>query len=313
MKKNFEKKERMITFGMKKRGFGPAFFISLCLFPLMVFLGRAVLYMGAGLFLVVSGASLLALQRRESLSLRPRHFFGVLAGLVLFFLSLGSAFLSAFAEAGEWTLFGWSGRVLTLFLFYLYAVFFGVLMVSGWYAAFPPRVEADCILILGCALSGRNLTPILKKRTDRALFWYRRQIRQGKKAPLLIPSGGRGPDEPISEAAAIRSYLIQKGVPAEHIRIEDRSRNTKENMEFSFSIAKKQLHHSVCIFATTNYHLFRSTLWARRAGMSGLGIGAPTKWYYWPSAFVREFIGILYVTWPIHGAAAAVLILLSFL
>ena len=140
MKKNFEKKERMITFGMKKRGFGPAFFISLCLFPLMVFLGRAVLYMGAGLFLVVSGASLLALQRRESLSLRPRHFFGVLAGLVLFFLSLGSAFLSAFAEAGEWTLFGWSGRVLTLFLFYLYAVFFGVLMVSGWYAAFPPRV-----------------------------------------------------------------------------------------------------------------------------------------------------------------------------
>ncbi len=303
----------MMTFGMKKRGFGPAFFVSLCLFPLMAFLGRAILYVGAGLLLVLSGCSLFALQRRESLSLRPRHFFGVLAGAVLFFLSLGSFFLSEFFRAGGWALFEWSGRLLTLFLFYLYAIFFGVLIVSGWYAAFPPRVEADCIIILGCALSGRNLTPILKKRTDRALFWYRRQIRQGKRPPLLIPSGGRGADEPISEAAAIRSYLIQKGVPAEHIRIEDRSRNTKENMEFSFSMAKQQLQDPNCIFATTNYHLFRSALWARRAGMSGWGIGAPTKWYYWPGAFIREFVGILYVTWPIHGAAAAGLIVLSLL
>ena len=47
------------------------------------------------------------------------------------------------------------------------------------------------------------------------------------------------------------------------------------------------------LFATTNYHVFRSGLQARRVKMRALGIGAPTKWYFWPNAGVREFAGLL--------------------
>lgn len=46
-------------------------------------------------------------------------------------------------------------------------------------------------------------------------------------------------------------------------------------------------------FATTNYHVFRSGLYARRLKMRAVGIGAPTKWYFWPNAAVREFVGLL--------------------
>ena len=46
-------------------------------------------------------------------------------------------------------------------------------------------------------------------------------------------------------------------------------------------------------FATTNYHVFRSGLMARRVKMRAVGMGAKTKWYFWPNAAVREFVGIL--------------------
>ena len=46
-------------------------------------------------------------------------------------------------------------------------------------------------------------------------------------------------------------------------------------------------------FSTTNYHVFRSGLMARRVKMRAVGMGAKTKWYFWPNAAVREFVGIL--------------------
>ena len=46
-------------------------------------------------------------------------------------------------------------------------------------------------------------------------------------------------------------------------------------------------------FFTTNYHVFRSGLKARRVKMRAVGMGAPTRWYFWPNAAVREFVGLL--------------------
>ena len=46
-------------------------------------------------------------------------------------------------------------------------------------------------------------------------------------------------------------------------------------------------------FSTTNYHVFRSGLHARRVKMRALGMGSPTRWYFWPNAAVREFVGLL--------------------
>jgi hypothetical protein len=47
------------------------------------------------------------------------------------------------------------------------------------------------------------------------------------------------------------------------------------------------------VFATTNYHVFRSGTYARKAKMRAVGIGSKTKWYFWPNASVREFISLL--------------------
>jgi uncharacterized SAM-binding protein YcdF (DUF218 family) len=46
-------------------------------------------------------------------------------------------------------------------------------------------------------------------------------------------------------------------------------------------------------FSTTNYHVFRGGMFAREAGMHASGMGSKTKWYFWPNAEVREFVGLI--------------------
>ena len=36
-------------------------------------------------------------------------------------------------------------------------------------------------------------------------------------------------------------------------------------------------------------------------GLNADGIGCKTKWYFWPNAFIREFIGLLAEKWKKHA------------
>ena len=64
-------------------------------------------------------------------------------------------------------------------------------------------------------------------------------------------------------------------------------------MQFSKALIEKQKQDAKVLFATTNYHVFRSGLWAQLAGLNAEGMGARTKWYFWPNAFMREVVGLL--------------------
>lgn len=67
------------------------------------------------------------------------------------------------------------------------------------------------------------------------------------------------------------------------------------------------------LFSTTNYHIFRSGMFAAKAGMHAEGIGAKTKWYFWPNAQMREFIGLLASEWIVNVAFIALTVFLSLL
>ena len=47
-------------------------------------------------------------------------------------------------------------------------------------------------------------------------------------------------------------------------------------------------------FSTTNYHVFRGYTLADRIRMKVRGLSAKTKLYFFPNAFIREFIGLLW-------------------
>ena len=43
---------------------------------------------------------------------------------------------------------------------------------------------------------------------------------------------------------------------------------------------------------TSDYHVFRASEYAHQIGLKADGVGSRTKGYYWPTAFIREFVAI---------------------
>ncbi len=105
----------------------------------------------------------------------------------------------------------------------------------------------------------------------------------------------------------MRDCLLSQEIGEERILLEDRSGDTAENMRFSAELIRQRDPAAKTAFFTTNYHVFRAGLKARRAGLRAEGMGAPTRWYFWPNAAVREFVGLLTEH---RGKQALVLLLL---
>ena len=179
---------------------------------------------------------------------------------------------------------------------YLYfeCMLIGAIVADSIAALYEPEPDKDFLIILGCGLRKDGTpSPLLRGRIDRALAFAEKQKAQTGKELIFVASGGQGPDEPIPESAAMKRYLLEKGVPEERIIEEDRSTDTRENMLFSKEKICSIDPNGKVAFATTNYHVFRSGLCARRVKMRAVGMGAKTKWYFWPNAAVREFVGLL--------------------
>ena len=179
---------------------------------------------------------------------------------------------------------------------YLYfeCMLLGVIVAFFIVSRYEPDPDKDFLIILGCGLRKDGTpSPLLRGRCDRALAFAAKQKEQTGKDLTFVTSGGQGPNECISESASMKRYLLEQGVPGERIIEEDRSTDTRENMAFSKEKILAADPEGKVAFATTNYHVFRSGLYARWVKMRAVGMGAKTKWYFWPNAAVREFVGLL--------------------
>lgn len=177
---------------------------------------------------------------------------------------------------------------------YIECMIIGVIIAGMIAAKYVPEPDKDFLIILGCGLNKNGKpTPLLQGRIDRALEFDQYQRKTTGKQLTFITSGGQGPDEIVSESSAMKQYLMEHGIPESRIIEEDRSVNTHQNMLFSKEKIMAVNPEGKIAFATTNYHVFRSGLHARRVKMKALGMGAETKWYFWPNAAVREFVGLL--------------------
>ena len=113
----------------------------------------------------------------------------------------------------------------------------------------------------------------------------------------------------MPEAEAMRRYLTEQQIPERLIRPETRSENTFQNMAYSREIIDELCPEGKVAYATTNYHVFRSGVWAGLAGLRAEGIGGKTRWWFWPNAFMRECAGLLQKRWKQELLGLALLML----
>ncbi len=122
---------------------------------------------------------------------------------------------------------------------------------------------------------------------------------------MLIPSGGRGSNEKISEAEAMKRYLLEKGIPEEHIILEDGSATTMENLQNSKEIIMSRPGGKRTALVSSNYHIYRCLTYARKLKLNCIGIGAKVALYFWPTALIREFIAVFstkkFLFWSLLG------------
>lgn len=178
----------------------------------------------------------------------------------------------------------------------IYFVFdiFNFLSISLLYKFRRNKLNQDFIIVLGSGLIGDRVPPLLASRINKAIEFYRNQSRVNNP-PKIIFSGGQGSDEKISEALAMQKYAIDAGIPIEDTILENKSRNTLQNMKFSNNIMDKLMGNVKynCVFVTNNFHVFRASLYARKVGLKAQGIGSKTALYYLPNAMIREYIAIV--------------------
>lgn len=94
-----------------------------------------------------------------------------------------------------------------------------------------PEDEQLTVMIFGCYVRGEEPGRTLTTRLDAALSLLKRY----PNADCIV-SGGQGSNEAISEAEAMRRYLVSRGIAEERITLENRSTNTSENLEYTFAI-----------------------------------------------------------------------------
>ena len=156
-------------------------------------------------------------------------------------------------------------------------------------SAFLGKKDFDYVIIHGAGLlSGGRVSKLLADRLDKAIDVYRKD----PTPPIMIPSGGKGADEAVSEAEAMEKYLLDKGIPAEMIIKEDQSTTTYENLQNSKAIIDSRPGSKYTVLVTSNYHVYRALRYCRKIGLECTGVGSHVAFYYWPSAMIREFIAV---------------------
>jgi len=247
-----------------------------------------------GCLLLANGIVMIRKER-----LRPANLLSLLAGAAVFVM-IGLDVVTERAGDVKLTLFA---TVANLVFGYLSFLLVSYVCYSFVYGLVARTSGADFVIVLGAGLSGDGgVPPLLASRLDRArTVWTaldhragldRRAGAAGAFRPVLIVSGGKGDDERTSEAEAMASYLVHRGVPADRLVLEDQSRNTDQNLLFSKTIMDELRPGARATVVTSDFHAFRAALIARRLGLRAQVTGARVAGYYRPTASLREFAAV---------------------
>ncbi len=129
----------------------------------------------------------------------------------------------------------------------------------------------------------------LNKGADRIMHTVH-LYRLGKIKRILISGGsGRLLVQDYKESEAIKNVLLLSGVAAEHIFIDDASRNTHENAVYSAEILNEKFSGKTYLLVTSAFHMRRAQACFQKVGVKADSF--PTDFY----TFERKFTPDVFV------------------
>lgn len=147
----------------------------------------------------------------------------------------------------------------------------------------------DALIVLGAGIDGKELSPQLKNRLDKAVEYSSRN-----SDAVIIVSGGQGAQETVTEALAMERYLIEKGISANRITREEASVSTRTNLNNSKKILDEIFDYDYSVaLITSDYHVYRASEYAQSAGLNCNHAHADIEWYSAPMRYLRECAAII--------------------
>ena len=158
------------------------------------------------------------------------------------------------------------------------------------YSFGDPQEQVDYIVVLGAKVNADGPSVSLWDRICAAYTYL-----EAHPDVTAIVSGGQGTDEPITEAECMYRELVELGIDPKRIWMEDEATSTWENLQFTLNLIEEKTGQRPTKLGvlSSEYHLFRASLFAKAAGVEFVGIPARTSRASQAiNHFMREVAGV---------------------
>lgn len=144
----------------------------------------------------------------------------------------------------------------------------------------------DFLLILGCRVKKDEVSKTLQSRVDAAVEF----LKENENVIAFCCGGIVQPKQIKSEAAVMKDELIRQGIEQSRIILEDKSKTTQQNfLNAKGILAEYDLKNEAKLaFLSSDFHIFRAELIAKRAGVPCLGIAAKSPRQRKIKNYIRE-------------------------
>lgn len=131
------------------------------------------------------------------------------------------------------------------------------------------------VIVLGAGLIGDKVSLTLKDRLETTLIFL-----NDNPDTIAVVSGGRGDGETVTEAKAMRDWLISRGIDETRIISEEHATSTRENIDFSVILIAEHnggtLPDKIAIISS-DYHMYRSKSYLREYIPEPYAVSAKTS------------------------------------
>ena len=153
-----------------------------------------------------------------------------------------------------------------------------------------PKIHCDYMVVLGAGVRGNVPSLSLRNRIDAAYAYLTEH-----PDVTAVLSGGQGEGENITEAQCMYDHLTAMGIDGDRLWLEDKATSTWENLNFTLDIIEERTGQRPEILGvlSSEYHLFRASLFADACGVEFVGVPAKTtKISLRVNYFMREVAGV---------------------